>query len=199
VLHGETTVGKLIAFLTALVMAFQPIRSLASLNASLQEGLAAAQRIFSMIDYKPTIVDRPDAKPLAVENGAIDYGVVSFAYGDGLPALRDVTISVQRGQKVALVGPSGAGKSTILNLLPRFYDVTGGSVSVDGQDIRDVTISSLRHAIALVSQETDCSIRPCATISPMAIRTRTTRLSLPQPKPQRRMNSSANCPKATTQ
>jgi subfamily B ATP-binding cassette protein MsbA len=154
VLHGETTVGKLIAFLTALVMAFQPIRSLASLNASLQEGLAAAQRIFSMIDYKPTIVDRPDAKPLAVENGAIDYGVVSFAYGDGLPALRDVTISVQRGQKVALVGPSGAGKSTILNLLPRFYDVTGGSVSVDGQDIRDVTISSLRHAIALVSQET---------------------------------------------
>lgn len=154
VLHGETTVGKLIAFLTALVMAFQPIRSLASLNASLQEGLAAAQRIFSMIDYQPTIVDRPNAKPLTIKSGTIAYDGVSFAYGNDVPALRDVTISVQPGQKVALVGPSGAGKSTILNLLPRFYDVTGGSVSVDGQDIRDVTMTSLRHAIALVSQET---------------------------------------------
>jgi subfamily B ATP-binding cassette protein MsbA len=154
VLNGETTVGKLIAFLTALVMAFQPIRSLASLNASLQEGLAAAQRIFTMIDYRPTIIDRPDAKPLAVTLGAVRYDAVSFEYTDGIPALRSVSIAAQPGQKIALVGPSGAGKSTILNLLPRFHDVSSGTVSIDGQDIRDVTIESLRQALALVSQET---------------------------------------------
>ncbi|NKB60354.1 MAG: ATP-binding cassette domain-containing protein [Alphaproteobacteria bacterium] len=154
VLNGETTVGKLIAFLTALVMAFQPIRSLASLNASLQEGLAAAQRIFTMIDYRPEIVDRANAKPLIVENGEVRYDSVSFAYTEDIPALRSVSITVQPGQKVALVGPSGAGKSTFLNLLPRFHDVTDGSVSIDGQDIRDITIDSLRHSIALVSQET---------------------------------------------
>ncbi len=154
VLNGETTVGKLIAFLTALVMAFQPIRSIASLNASLQEGLAAAQRIFSMIDYKPTIVDGPDAKPLTVTQGAIRYDNVSFTYGNDISALRNVSIAAQPGQKIALVGPSGAGKSTILNLLPRFHDVSDGSVSIDGQDIRDITIDSLRHSIALVSQET---------------------------------------------
>ncbi len=154
VLHGETTVGKLIAFLTALVMAFQPIRSLASLNASLQEGLAAAQRIFTMIDYRPTIVDRPNAKPLAVTSGAIEYDNVSFAYTEDVSALRNVSISARPGQKIALVGPSGAGKSTILNLLPRFHDVSDGSVSIDGQNIRDITIESLRMSIALVSQET---------------------------------------------
>jgi len=154
VLHGETTVGKLIAFLTALVMAFQPIRSLAALNASLQEGLAAAQRIFTMIDYRPAIVDGSDAKPLDVTEGTVRYEDVSFSYGDGIAALRSVTIEAQPGQKIALVGPSGAGKSTVLNLLPRFHDVSGGAVSIDGQDVRDVTIDSLRRSIALVSQET---------------------------------------------
>ncbi|MDD9926737.1 MAG: ABC transporter ATP-binding protein [Rhodospirillaceae bacterium] len=154
VLHGETTVGKLIAFLTALVMAFQPMRSLASLNASLQEGLAAAQRIFTMIDYRPAIVDSPDSGPLKIEEGAIRYDDVTFSYGDGIPALRGVTIEARPGQKIALVGPSGAGKSTVLNLLPRFHDVSGGTVSIDDQDVRAVTIESLRRSIALVSQET---------------------------------------------
>ena len=154
VLHGETTVGKLIAFLTALVMAFQPMRSLASLNASLQEGLAAAQRIFTMIDYRPSIVDSPDSGPLKIEEGAIRYDDVTFSYGDGIPALRGVTIEARPGQKIALVGPSGAGKSTVLNLLPRFHDVSGGTVSIDEQDVRAVTIESLRRSIALVSQET---------------------------------------------
>ena len=154
VLHGETTVGKLIAFLTALVMAFQPMRSLASLNASLQEGLAAAQRIFTMIDYRPAIVDSPDSGPLKIVEGAIRYDDVTFSYGDGIPALRGVTIEARPGQKIALVGPSGAGKSTVLNLLPRFHDVSGGTVSIDEQDVRAVTIESLRRSIALVSQET---------------------------------------------
>ena len=153
-MHGETTVGKLIAFLTALVMAFQPMRSLASLNASLQEGLAAAQRIFTMIDYRPAIVDSPDSGPLKIEEGAIRYADVPFSYGDGIPALRGVTIEARPGQKIALVGPSGAGKSTVLNLLPRFHDVSGGTVSIDEQDVRAVTIESLRRSIALVSQET---------------------------------------------
>lgn len=154
VLHGETTVGKLIAFLTALVMAFQPMRSLASLNASLQEGLAAAQRIFTMIDYRPAIVDAPDIAPLQITEGAIRYDDVVFSYGNGMQALRGVSIDAEPGQKIALVGPSGAGKSTVLNLLPRFHDVANGSVFIDGQDVRKVTIESLRRSISLVSQET---------------------------------------------
>jgi subfamily B ATP-binding cassette protein MsbA len=162
VLNGETTVGKLVAFLTALVMAYQPVRSLAAVNASLQEGLAAAQRIFQMIDNRPTIVDAADAKPLAVDRGAVRFDDVHFSYGDDIPALKGVDIDVPAGSTVALVGPSGAGKSTILNLLLRFYDVTGGAVRIDGQDIRDVTLDSLRRATALVSQETglfDATVR----------------------------------------
>jgi subfamily B ATP-binding cassette protein MsbA len=162
VLNGETTVGKLIAFLTALVMAYQPVRGLAAMNASLQEGLAAAQRIFAMIDYRPTIVDAPDATPLVVDRGVVRLDGVHFAYGGDSPALRGVTIDIPAGTTVALVGPSGAGKSTILNLLLRFHDVSGGSITIDGQDIRKVTIASLRQSIALVSQEIglfDLSVR----------------------------------------
>jgi subfamily B ATP-binding cassette protein MsbA len=107
-----------------------------------------------MIDYRPAIVDGSDAKPLDVTEGTVRYEDVSFSYGDGIAALRSVTIEAQPGQKIALVGPSGAGKSTVLNLLPRFHDVSGGAVSIDGQDVRDVTIDSLRRSIALVSQET---------------------------------------------
>ncbi len=162
VLNGETTVGKLIAFLTALVMAYQPVRGLASMNASLQEGLAAAQRIFAMIDYRPAIVDSPDAVALRVEHGAVRLDGVHFAYGGEIPALRGVTIHIPAGASAALVGPSGAGKSTILNLLLRFHDVGAGSITIDGQDIRQVTIASLRRSIALVSQEIglfDTSVR----------------------------------------
>ncbi|MEX2616949.1 MAG: ABC transporter ATP-binding protein [Alphaproteobacteria bacterium] len=162
VLSGETTVGKLIAFLTALVMAYQPVRSLAAMNASLQEGLAAAQRIFHMIDNKPRIFDSPDARPLAVDRGAVRFDDVHFSYGDDIPALRGVSIDAPAGSMVALVGPSGAGKSTVLNLLLRFYDITAGSIAIDGQDIRTVTIESLRRSTALVSQETglfDATVR----------------------------------------
>ncbi len=162
VLNGETTVGKLIAFLTALVMAYQPVRGLASMNASLQEGLAAAQRIFAMIDYRPTIVDNPDAVALKIDRGVVRFDGVHFAYGDDIPALRGVTIDIPAGATVALVGPSGAGKSTILNLLLRFHDVSSGTITIDGQDIRQVTLQSLRQSIALVSQEIglfDTSVR----------------------------------------
>jgi len=162
VLNGETTVGKLIAFLTALVMAYQPVRGLAAMNASLQEGLAAAQRIFAMIDHRPSIVDAPDAAPLKVGRGVIRLDGVHFAYGGDISALRGVTIDIPAGATVALVGPSGAGKSTVLNLLLRFHDVSDGSITIDGQDIRQATIQSLHQSIALVSQENglfDISVR----------------------------------------
>lgn len=154
VLNGETTVGRLMAFLTALVMAYQPLRSLSNLNASLQEGLAAAERIFDLIDYNRNIVDAQDAKPLHVTQGTVCLENVSFSYGEAISALRGISIDAPTGATVALVGPSGAGKSTILNLLLRFYEAQSGSIQIDGQDIRTVTMESLRNAIALVSQET---------------------------------------------
>lgn len=154
VLNNETTVGRLMAFLTALVMAYQPLRSLSNLNASLQEGLAAAERVFSLIDYNPRIVDAPSATSLHVTQGTVCLEKVSFSYDVSIPALANISLDAPKGATVALVGPSGAGKSTILNLLLRFYEAGSGSIRIDGQDIRGVTMESLRNAIALVSQET---------------------------------------------
>ncbi len=154
VLTGETTVGRFMAFFAAMIMAYQPMRSLANLNASLQEGLAAAQRILTMIDYRPTIIDHSDAKPMNVGGGTVTLRDVTFAYDSVKLALVEISINVPAGSTVALVGPSGAGKSTILNLIPRFYDVDQGTVTIDGQDVREVTLESLRSAIGLVSQET---------------------------------------------
>ncbi|HZD25353.1 MAG TPA: ABC transporter ATP-binding protein, partial [Alphaproteobacteria bacterium] len=150
---GQLSLGEFMSFLTALLMAYQPVKSLASLNAALQEGLAAAQRIFAVLDIEPGVKDKPDAVPLTVEAGEIRFDDVSFSYGR-VPALRGIDITVPAGSTVALVGPSGSGKTTLLNLVPRFYDVVGGAVRIDGQDVRDVTLASLRGAIALVSQET---------------------------------------------
>lgn len=156
VLHGETTVGKLIAFLTALVMAFQPMRSLASLNASLQEGLAAAQRIFTMIDYRPAIVDSPDSGPLKIEEGAIRYDDVTFSYGDGIPALRGVTIEARPGQKIALVGPSGAGKSTLLHIAGLLESADAGDIRICGKDCAGIGDNARtlvrRHHLGFVYQ-----------------------------------------------
>jgi subfamily B ATP-binding cassette protein MsbA len=145
--------GTFFSFVTALLLAYQPMKSLAGLNASLQEGLAAAQRIFTMLDIEPLIREKPHAPALAVRGGEIRFEAVRFAYANGAMALDGVTLTVPAGKTVALVGASGAGKSTILNLVPRFYDPLSGSVRIDGSDIRDVTLASLRAAIALVSQE----------------------------------------------
>lgn len=153
VIAGETTPGTFFSFMTALVMAYQPMKSLANLNTALQEGLAAAQRIFNMLDVEPEIRERPDAPALQVAKGEIRFEGVTFVYADGEPALRDIDLAVPAGQRVALVGSSGAGKSTLLNLIPRFYDATSGRVLIDGQDIRDVSLASLRTSIGLVSQE----------------------------------------------
>ena len=154
VLHGETTVGRFMAFFAAMIMAYQPMRSLANLNAGLQEGMAAAQRILSMIDYRPTITNTSNATLLKVNKGNIILDDTTFSYTPEKIALENVSINVPAGATVALVGASGAGKSTILNLIPRFYDADSGSITVDGQNILNVTLESLRASIGLVSQET---------------------------------------------
>jgi subfamily B ATP-binding cassette protein MsbA len=153
VMHGVRTPGAFFSFISAFLLAYAPLKNLAALNVNLQEGLAAAARLFHIIDMEPSIVDAPEAKPLAVTGGAIRFDDVSFAYGEAIRALNHLSLDVPAGLKVALVGPSGAGKSTILNLIPRFYDVTGGRLTIDGMDLRDATLASVRGAIALVSQE----------------------------------------------
>jgi ATP-binding cassette, subfamily B, bacterial MsbA len=153
VIAGVRTPGALFSFITALLLAYQPLKNLANLNASLQEGLAAAERVFEVLDIEPMIGDRPGAKPLQITGGEIRFDSVSFGYASGVVALDDVSLTVPAGRTVALVGPSGAGKSTILNLIPRFFDVGEGSIAIDGQDVRSVTLASLRGAIALVAQE----------------------------------------------
>jgi subfamily B ATP-binding cassette protein MsbA len=153
VLNGVRTPGAFFSFIAALLLAYQPLKTLAGLNASLQEGLAAAQRLFTVLDIEPAISNRDGATTLRVTGGEVRFEDVDFAYEAGAQALRGVTLEIPAGKTVALVGASGAGKSTIMNLIPRFYDVGNGAVRIDGQDIRDVTLASLRGAIGLVSQE----------------------------------------------
>jgi subfamily B ATP-binding cassette protein MsbA len=153
VINGTRTPGAFFSFITALLLAYQPLKSLANLNASLQEGLAAAHRIFDVLDIEPDIRDLPDALPLRVTGGEIRFEDVRFGYQPPAVALDGITVTIPAGSTVALVGPSGAGKSTVLNLIPRFYDVSAGSIAIDDQDIRTVTLSSLRASLALVAQE----------------------------------------------
>jgi subfamily B ATP-binding cassette protein MsbA len=153
VIIGARTPGAFFSFITALLLAYQPVKSLATLNASLQEGLAAAQRIFEVLDIEPLIRDRPGALPLRVAGGEVRFQSVHFSYQPGTVALDGISLTVPAGSTVALVGPSGAGKSTVLNLIPRFYDAGGGTIAIDGQEIGSVTLVSLRGAIGLVSQE----------------------------------------------
>ena len=153
VIAGNQTTGAFVSFITALLLAYEPMKRLAGLNANLQEGLGAALRVFAAIDLHPTIIDSPTARPLVIEQGGIIFQDVSFSYPSGKEAVRHISMEIMAGQRIALVGPSGSGKSTLLNLIPRFYDVTSGSISIDDVDIRDVTLDSLRSQIALVSQE----------------------------------------------
>ncbi len=152
---GISTVGDFMGFVTALLMAAQPIRGLGNLSGRISEGLAAAESFYNIIDEKPAITDRPDAKPLAVDKGAIRFEAVGFRYDEqkALAAISDFSLTVPGGKTVALVGRSGAGKSTVLNLVPRLFDVTQGRISIDGQDLREVTLASLRDAISIVSQD----------------------------------------------
>ncbi len=146
------TLGDLIGMIGAVTMAAPSARALGQFNTLLNECAAALNRIFGLLDEPNTIKDKPDAKPLAVREGRVEFENVEFSYGADT-AISGVSFTAQRGETIALVGPSGAGKSTIFNLLPRLYDVTGGAVRIDGQDVRAVTLESLRASIALVSQE----------------------------------------------
>jgi ATP-binding cassette, subfamily B, bacterial MsbA len=153
VIAGHTTPGTFFSFIAALLMVFQPVKSLANLNAALQEGLAAAARVFALMDSEPAIKDRPGAAPLKIARGEIVLEDVHFSYDVGKAALDGLSLVVPGGKTVALVGPSGAGKSSVLNLIPRFYDADRGRVLIDGADVREVTSASLRAAIGIVSQE----------------------------------------------
>ena len=152
-LHGREEIAHLMAFIVALAFAAQALRFLANYQTVLAEGLAAAARLFQALDVAPEIADRPDARTLGRAQGALRFEDVRFSYTQETPALDGVSLEVARGQTVALVGPSGGGKSTILNLIPRFYDVDGGRITLDGEDIRELTLRSLREQIALVTQE----------------------------------------------
>lgn len=154
--------GQFLTFVASLLLAYRPMRSLSNLYASLQEGLAAAERLFSIIDSVPSISDRPGAQPLLQKGGTVRFDSVRFSYEPGHQILHGIDLSVSAGQKIALVGASGAGKSTIINLILRFYDVDFGRVLVDDQDVRDITVESLRNGISFVSQDTrlfDMTIR----------------------------------------
>jgi subfamily B ATP-binding cassette protein MsbA len=153
--QGISSVGDFMGFVTALMMAAQPIKSLGNLTGRLQEGLAAAESFYGLIDELPSITDKPGAKTLAISKGEIAFRNVSFAYDKTSEerAVHGFTLDVPGGSTIALVGRSGAGKSTIINLVPRLFDATEGQILIDGQDVMDVTLKSLRDQIAIVSQD----------------------------------------------
>ena len=154
VIDGDISAGALVAFLTYAVNISNPIKRLSRVIANIQKALAAADRVFDVLDLPELIQNKPNAQLLPHVKGSVSFNNVSFAYNTDEPILDNVTFSATPGQVVALVGPSGAGKSTVASLLPRFYDVTGGSIVIDGLDIRDVTMESLREQVGIVPQET---------------------------------------------
>jgi subfamily B ATP-binding cassette protein MsbA len=151
--RGDLTLGHFMGFMTAALLIYTPLKSAATLQTQLQEGMAAASRVFGIVDLKIHLVEAPDAKPLKLERGEIEFANVSFAYEKENPVLRSVSLTVPPGRTVALVGPSGSGKSTLVNLALRFFDPDRGKVMIDGQDIATVKIDSLRDSIALVTQD----------------------------------------------
>jgi len=154
VTYGNKTVGDFTGFVSALLMAAQPVRSFGSLNNKLQEGLASAERYYEVLSEEPVIVSGPGARPIENVQGAIEFENIYFSYANGeRNAVRNFSLSVRPNTTVALVGRSGAGKSTIFNLVPRLYDPQGGTIRIDGLDIKTVTVESLRNSMALVSQD----------------------------------------------
>lgn len=154
VINGAITAGSLVAFLVYAVNIANPIKRLTKVVASIQQALAAGERVFGILDLEENIKELPSAKLLPPVQGYVEFKHVDFAYNKDEQVIEDLSFKVNRGQIVAIVGPSGAGKSTIASLLPRFYDVTNGSIVIDGMDIRDVTLNSLREQVGIVPQET---------------------------------------------
>ena len=154
VIDGSITAGSLVAFLTYAVNISNPIKRLSRVIGNIQKALAAAQRVFDVLELPEKIQNAPNAKLLPQVKGDVRFNDVSFEYNTGEEVLNHVSFEVKPGEMIAFVGPSGAGKSTVASLLPRFYDVTSGSISIDGEDIRDVTLNSLREQVGIVPQET---------------------------------------------
>ncbi|MGM9540377.1 lipid A export permease/ATP-binding protein MsbA [Anaerovibrio sp.] len=154
VVNEVITAGELVAFLTYAVNLANPVKRLSRVYAAIQKAMAAADRVFAVMDLDEKIIDVPGAKPLPPIKGEVEFKDITFSYKEGQPALQHISLKAEPGQMIALVGPSGSGKSTIANLIPRFYDVDSGTISIDGHDIRQVTADSLREQIGLVPQET---------------------------------------------
>jgi ATP-binding cassette subfamily B protein len=153
--NGEITVGTLAAFLTFMTILQMPVRQLGMLVNSIARTSTCGARLFALLDLAPVVSDAPGAQPVAETEGTLQFENVSFAYpsAPGVPVIRDLSFTAKRGETIGLIGPQGSGKTTIAQLIPRFYDVTNGRITLDGQDIRDVTLKSLRQSVAVVSQD----------------------------------------------
>ena len=154
VVNEVITAGELVAFLTYAVNLANPVKRLSRVYSAIQKAMAAAERVFDIMDLDEKITDVPGAKPLPPIKGKVEFKDITFSYKEGQPALQHISLKAEPGQMIALVGPSGSGKSTIANLIPRFYDVDSGVITIDDHDIRQVTADSLREQIGLVPQET---------------------------------------------
>ena len=154
VVNGALTAGALVAFLTYAVNLANPVKRISRVYGTINKAMAAAERVFNVLDTEEELKDKPNAIELPKISGTVKFDHVSFGYKEGVNVLHDLTLEAKPGQVIAFVGPSGAGKSTIANLIPRFYDVTAGSIKIDDFDIRDVKIQSLREQIGVVPQET---------------------------------------------
>ncbi len=154
VVTGLISAGSLIAFLIYAINLSNPVKRLSQVYGNIQKAMAAGDRVFAILDTEPLVKENPNAKPLPDVTGHVEFDHVSFSYDGEKNAITDVNLKVDPGQIIAIVGPSGAGKTTIANLLPRFYDVTEGTLRIDGIDVRDVTFQSLREQIGLVPQDT---------------------------------------------
>ena len=152
-MQGAITLGEFVSFLAALMLAYQPVRSLAGINIGIQEGIASAKRIYEIIDQKNEIYNDENAPSLKLKNASIEFKNISFTYPDGTQALKNLSTRIEGGTKVGLVGISGSGKTTFLNLIPRFFDLKNGSILIDNQNINDINLNSLRKEISLVSQD----------------------------------------------
>jgi len=152
-IQNKIEVGSFFSFLTALMLAYQPVRALAGVNIGINEGIAAAKRIYTLLDNVNEISDHVKSENLIIKNKDIVFENVTFSYPDGTIALKNISTKIKGGSTVALVGKSGSGKSSFINLIPRFYNITSGDIKIDGQSIRNLNIVSLRKEIALVSQE----------------------------------------------
>ena len=153
-IENKIEIGSFFSFLTALILAYQPVKALSGVNLGINEGLAAAKRIYALLDNRDVIVNDPGKSDLKIQSKDITFDNVSFEYPDGTRAVKNFSTKIKGGQTIALVGKSGSGKSSIINLIPRFYDSSEGKILIDDQNIKNITLPSLRKEIALVSQDT---------------------------------------------